>query len=72
MGNKCLAQSGNQYYKTIDYQRYKNNTDMNKKYQFKSKTFTMKPGIKTILVYDMVLKKNRIMKQVNQIKTLNI
>lgn len=65
MGNKCMAQSGAQYYQSINYERYKNPSDLNKKYQFKTKSYTMKPGIKTIQVYDMIFQKTRVMKQVS-------
>lgn len=64
MGNKCIAQSGEEYYKAINYQRFRNETDLNKKYQFKNKIFSKKEGIKTIKVFDMVFSKTRIMKQV--------
>ena len=64
MGNKCIGQSGQEFYKQINYQRYLNETDLNKKYQFKNKIFAKKDGVKTIKVYDMIFKKTRIMKQV--------
>lgn len=70
MGNKCIAQSGEEYYKAINYQRYLNETDLNKKYQFKNKIFAKKDGIKTIKVFDMVFSKTRIMKQVLQYSAL--
>ena len=63
MGN-CMAVSGEEYYKTIQYQRFLNQTDLNKKYQFKNKIFAKKEGVKTIQVYDMTFSKLRIMKQV--------
>lgn len=64
MGNRCIAQSGEEYYKSINYEKYRNNTDMNKKYQYKNKIYSRTQGIKTIKVFDMTFSKTRIMKQV--------
>jgi hypothetical protein len=67
MGNRCIAQSGKEYYENINYEKYLNKTDMNKKYQYKNKVYSKQEGIKTIKVFDMTFHKTRIMKQVTKL-----
>ena len=64
MGNKCLGQSGTQVYKNKNFKGYLNKGNLNKKYKFQNKVFSKQNGIKIILVYDMVFKRKRILKQV--------
>jgi hypothetical protein len=66
MGN-CGAVSGEKYYQKIEYKKFLNESDMNKKYQFKNKTIYKSDGSKTIEVYDMIFQKIRILKQVNNL-----
>ena len=63
MGN-CFAVSDEEFYKRIKYERFLNKTNMNKKYQFKTKVYAKKGNVKTIEVYDMMFSKRRILKQV--------
>ena len=65
MGNKCYSVSGEEYYRKIIYKRYLNSADLNEKYQYRSKVYFKKKGVKTIQVYDMIFSKIRVMKQVS-------
>lgn len=64
MGAKCGVNTGEQYYKDINYKKYLNTLDMNEKYKYLNKIFIQKEFQKTILVYDMIFEKKRILKQV--------
>ena len=65
MGASCGTNTGEQYYKGINYEKYLNTLDMNEKYKYTNKLFVQKEYQKTILVYDMIFGIKRILKQVN-------
>lgn len=64
MGAKCGTFSGEIYYKSINFQKFRNHSDLNSKYSYRNKVFSKSQDMKTILVYDMIFQKYRILKQV--------
>ena len=64
MGAKCGTFSGEIYYKSINFQKFRNHSDLNSKYSYRNKVFSKTADMKTILVYDMIFHKYRILKQV--------
>jgi hypothetical protein len=46
------------------YKHFYKNMDLNNKYKFKNKIYRKTSDSKTVLIYDMVFEKHRILKQV--------
>ena len=67
MGNKCIGQSGEKFYRSVKFQEFHNETKLNKKYKMLSKVYSKRKGLVTIEVMDTTFDKVRILKQVLKI-----
>jgi hypothetical protein len=64
MGNKCIGQSGEKFYKSVKNEQFHNETDLKKKYKLLSKVYSKRKGLITVEVKDILFDKIRILKQV--------
>ena len=64
MGNKCIGQSGEKFYRSVKFEQYLNETDLKSKYKLLSKVYSKRKGLVTVQVEDTKFDKVRILKQV--------
>lgn len=67
MGNKCIGQSGQEFYKSVKYTKFLNQTDPSSKYKILKKVYSKRKGQTTLEVMDNTFEKVRVMKQVSSI-----
>lgn len=65
MGNKCIPQSGKDFYKSVQHKKYLNETNPKSKYEILEKIYAQRKGVATLQVKDNTFGKIRIMKQVH-------
>ena len=64
MGNKCIGQSGEKFYKSVKFSQYLNETQLKSKYKLLSKVYSKRKGLVTVEVQDTKFDQIRILKQV--------